>query len=79
MDLAVYEANTLQSERIVCIDENNPYFRMLHDTWGQRLREVFDSIEHPDWNGQDTAAPLMVQSPRNKPLKKITNAKEKLI
>jgi putative proteasome-type protease len=52
---------------------------MLHDTWGQRLREVFDSIEHPDWNGQGTAAPLMVQSPRNKPLKKITNAKEKLI
>lgn len=79
MDMAVYEANTLQSDRIVCIDENNPYFRMLHDTWGQRLREVFDSIEHPAWNGQSTAAPLMVQSPRNKPLKKITNAKEKLI
>jgi putative proteasome-type protease len=79
MDLAVYEANTLQSERIVCIDENNPYFRMLHDTWGQRLREVFDSIEHPDWKGQDTASPLMVQSPRNQPLKKITNAQEKLI
>jgi putative proteasome-type protease len=79
MDMAVYEADTLQSDRIVCIDENNPYFRMLHDTWGQRLREVFDSIEHPAWNGQSTAAPLMVQSPRNKPLKKITNAKEKLI
>jgi putative proteasome-type protease len=79
MDMAVYEADTLQSDRIVCIDENNPYFRMLHDTWGQRLREVFDSIEHPAWNGQTTAAPLMVQSPRNKPLKKITNAKEKLI
>jgi len=79
MDMAVYEADTLQSDRIVCIDENNPYFRMIHDTWGQRLREVFDSIEHPAWNGQSTAAPLMVQSPRNKPLKKITNAKEKLI
>lgn len=79
MDMAVYEADALQTDRVVCIDENNPYFRMLHDTWGQRLREVFDSIEHPDWNGQGTAAPLMVQSPRNKPLKKITNAKEKLI
>lgn len=79
MDMAVYEADALKSDRIVCIDENNPYFRMLHDTWGQRLREVFDSIEHPAWNGQTTAAPLMVQSPRNKPLKKITNAKEKLI
>lgn len=79
MDMAVYEADSLQSDRVVCIDENNPYFRMLHDTWGQRLREVFDSIEHPAWDGQHTASPLMVHSPRNSPLKKITNASEKLI
>lgn len=79
MDMAVYEADSLQSDRIVCIDENNPYFRMLHDTWGQRLREVFDSIEQPAWDGQNTTSPLMVHSPRNKPLKKITNASEKLI
>ena len=63
----------------MCIDENNPYFRMVRTTWGQKLREVFDAIEHPAWDGHDTAAPLLMPSSRNKPLKKIGNAREKLI
>jgi putative proteasome-type protease len=64
---------------VVCIDENNPYFQMLHGSWGQKLREVFDSIEDPTWDGGATEVPLMVASARNKPLKKITSPKEKLI
>ena len=79
LDLAVYEANRLQSDKITCIDNDNPYFRMLHDTWGQKLREVFDSIEDPTWNGAHTEVPLLSDNPRSQPLKKITNAKEKLI
>jgi len=79
LDMAVYKANALQSDRIVCIDHNNPYFRMLHDTWGQRLREVFDSIDHPAWDGRPSDAPLMDGSQRYAPLKKITHPKEKLI
>ncbi len=79
MDMVVYEANQLQTDRIVCIDENNPYFKMLHDNWGQKLREVFDSIEDPAWNGGQTAVPLMVASARSLPLKKITTPEEKLI
>jgi putative proteasome-type protease len=64
---------------VVCIDENNPYFKMLHGTWGQKLREVFDSIEDPQWNGGPTELPLMVQSGRGKPLRKITTPQERLI
>ncbi len=79
LDMAVYEADSLRSDKIVCIDDHNPYFRMLHDTWGQRLREVFDSIEHPAWDGRPTQAPLMEGSARHLQLKKITHAKEKLI
>ncbi|HSN74205.1 MAG TPA: peptidase, partial [Anaerolineae bacterium] len=55
------------------------YFQMLHGSWGQKLREVFDSIEDPTWDGSATKVPLMVASARNKPLKKITSPKEKLI
>jgi putative proteasome-type protease len=51
LDLLVYEGNQLQQRRIVCIDEHNPYFQMIHSTWGQRLREVFDSIDDPRWDG----------------------------
>ncbi len=79
LDMVVYEANQFQTDKVVCIDENNPYFRMLHNSWGQKLREVFDSIEDPLWNGGPTAVPLMQQSGANRPLRKITTPDEKLI
>ncbi|MEJ2803811.1 putative proteasome-type protease [Comamonas sp. BIGb0124] len=53
LDLAIYEADHLQSDQVVCIDEQNKYFRMLHDSWGDKLREAFDSIENPDWSSTD--------------------------
>ena len=79
MDLIVYEADQFQTERIVCIDEKNPYFKMLHDNWGVKLREVFDSIEDPQWDGGATDIPLMIGSERSLPLKKIANPNERLI
>jgi len=79
MDLVVYEEGRLASDRVVCIDETNPYFRMLHDTWGQRLREVFDSIEHPVWDGGATEVPLMVNGRRSRALRKISSPQERLI
>ena len=79
LDMAVYEVNRLQSDKITCIDDNNPYFRMVHSTWGQKLREVFDSIEDPTWDGAHTEVPLLCSTPRSQPLRKITNAREKLI
>ncbi len=79
LDLVVYEADQYQTEKVVCIDENNPYFRMLHDTWGHKLREVFDSIEHPVWNGNPTPSPLCASSGRSQVLKKIQTPDERLI
>ena len=52
---------------------------MLHDNWGQKLREVFDSIEDPMWDGGQTSVPLLVGSLRSLPLRKITTPQEKLI
>ena len=79
LDMVVYEANSFQTDKVVCIDENNPYFKMLHGSWGQKLREVFDSIEDPMWNGGATEVPLLVPSGRSLPLRKISNPDEKLI
>lgn len=79
LDMVVYEANTYSTDKVVCIDENNPYFKMLHNSWGQKLREVFDSIEDPMWTGGPTEVPLRLQSQRHLPLKKITTPEEKLI
>ena len=79
LDLVVYEADRLESDKVVCIDSDNPYFQMLHGNWGHKLREVFDSIEDPVWDGGATDIPLVVASARAKPLRKITTPDEKLI
>ncbi len=83
LDLLVYREGELQTERIVCIDEKNPYFKMIHDTWGERLREVFEGIEHPAWhvpgeNG-DPQFPLMIESERFETMRKITHPGEKIV
>jgi len=79
LDMVIYEADTFQTDKVVCIDDDNPYFRMLHSSWGQKLREVFDAIEDPMWNGEQTDVPLLTQSGRNRPLKKISTPQDKLI
>jgi putative proteasome-type protease len=79
LDLVVYDAHALHSNQIVCIDEQNPYFQMIRTTWGQRLRQVFESIEDPQWKGGETAFPMVIPSPRYEPMKKITHPGEKII
>ena len=79
MDLVVYEANAFRTDKLVSIDMGNPYYRMLHTSWGQKLREVFDSLEDPVWDDAHTDTPLRVMDAASKPLKKITRPEEKLI
>lgn len=79
LDLVVYEAGSFKTEKIVCIDEHNPYFKMVHDGWGQKLRAMFDSLEDPQWSDEPTEVPLMTPSARFKTLKKISSPSERLI
>ena len=79
LDLVVYEANRYATDKLVSIDMANPYYRMLHSSWGQKLREVFDGLEDPVWDDAHTETPLRVANSLNKPLKKITRPEEKLI
>ena len=79
LDLLVYRQGEYGSDRIVAIDERNPYFQMIRNTWGQRLREVFDSLEDPRWDGGETQHPLRVISERYEPMRKITHPGEKIV
>ncbi|MBT9488083.1 MAG: proteasome-type protease [Rubrivivax sp.] len=79
LDLLVYREGSFQTDQVVCIDEQNPYFRMIHDTWGQRLREVFESIDDPRWDGGDTAHPLMSPLRRYEPMRKIRHPGERIV
>ncbi|WP_298015008.1 proteasome-type protease [uncultured Aquabacterium sp.] len=73
LDLMVYEADSLQVDKLIHIDESNAYFRMIRSSWGQRLRQVFDSIPDPTWNGDqpDLAANVVPQHQAMNPLSKI--------
>jgi putative proteasome-type protease len=79
LDLLVYREGALRSDQVVCIDDGNPYFQMIRNTWGQRLREVFDSLEDPYWDGGETRYPLRVPSARYEPMRKITTPNEKIV
>lgn len=79
LDLLVYEAGQLKSERIAVLDEHNPYFQMIHTTWGQRLREVFESIDDPQWDGAEADHPLLASSERFEPMRKIASPDERII
>ncbi len=72
LDMVLYENNRYESDKIVCIDEGNPYFRMLHDRWGAELRNAFDTIESPHWDAerQTCASPLHAPGCRYQPLRK---------
>ncbi|OGA99808.1 MAG: peptidase [Burkholderiales bacterium RIFCSPHIGHO2_12_FULL_69_20] len=78
LDLLVYREGTFKSDQIVCIDEQNPYFQMIHSTWGQRLREVFEGIADPVWDGSAAEHPLAA-SGRYEPMRKITRPGERIV
>jgi putative proteasome-type protease len=79
LDLLVYQRDEFRSHRVAVIDEHNPYFRMIRTTWGQRLREVFEGIDDPSWDGAAAAHPLIVDSPRFEAMRKITHPGEKIV
>ena len=79
LDLLVYRDGAFRSDQIVCIDDENPYFRMIHDTWGQRLREVFEGIADPVWDGAAAEHPLRTASKRYEPMRKITRPEDRIV
>lgn len=79
LDLLVYREGELQSNQIVCIDEDNAYFQMVHKTWGRRLKEVFDGMEDPCWEGGTAGHPIRTNSSRYEPMRKIGNPVEKIV
>ncbi|MEO7161175.1 MAG: proteasome-type protease [Polaromonas sp.] len=79
LDLVVYEAGSLRSDKIVCIGNDNPYYQMMHNNWGKKLREVFDSIDDPVWDDAPTDVPLKMPAVRHAVLRKISTPQDKLI
>jgi putative proteasome-type protease len=79
IDLAVYKADSLRCDDLVCIDDTNPYFAMIRGSWGERLRQAFDGIDNPNWDSPDVRHPLRAPGGRYEVLRKLQNPDEKLI
>jgi len=50
LDMLVYEEGSLAVTRFVSIDEQNQYFHLLRNSWGQQLKNVFEGIDAPVWD-----------------------------
>ena len=62
IDLAVYREGALASQDVMCIDDQNPYYGMVHAAWGERLRVAFNGLETPTFGETTGAHPLCVAS-----------------
>ncbi|TAK90094.1 MAG: peptidase [Burkholderiaceae bacterium] len=49
IDMAIMETDALAIKSQRRIDESDDYFRMIHSTWGNGLRELFRQLPDPDW------------------------------
>jgi putative proteasome-type protease len=78
IDLVVYEAGALRSDALVCIDDDNPYFAMIRDSWGRGLTDAFRAIDSPDWSG-DARHPLRASGVRFEVLRKLGSRGDRLI
>ena len=58
LDLLVYEKNSFKADKLVTMDEANPYFQMIHQLWGEKLRAAFNSIAEPSWSGANKSSAI---------------------
>ena len=49
IDLVSYEIGALRVRMQSRIDETDPYFRRVHEQWGEGLRRVFADLPDPNW------------------------------
>ena len=49
IDLLIYQADSLRIGMQRRIDEDDPYYQMVHRQWGEGLRQVFAQLPNPDW------------------------------
>jgi putative proteasome-type protease len=48
IDLVVYNAGSLAIDRVRRIEQNDPYFTKLSQTWSEQLRAAVEKIEEFD-------------------------------
>jgi putative proteasome-type protease len=60
LDLLVYEKNSLKASKLVTLDDSNPYYKMIHQVWGEKLWAAVNSISEPSWSGTNKSSAISV-------------------
>lgn len=50
IDLLIYTRDRLKIGMQRRVEEDDPYFTMIHQQWGAGLRKVFAELPNPDWD-----------------------------
>ncbi len=50
LDLLVYEKDGFRVTHQIKIGQDNPYFTLIRNQWGERLRQVFAELPDPEWD-----------------------------
>ena len=50
IDLLVYNRDDLRIGMQRRVEEEDPYFTMIHQQWGAGLRKVFAELPNPEWD-----------------------------
>jgi len=69
LDLLVYERDALRVTKFVQIDQHKQYMQMIRNTWGTRLKQVFQEIPDPTWRDaqRDSGSPRLETEPTQPP------------
>jgi putative proteasome-type protease len=51
LDLVIVRRDEYRVSSHVDIDDDNRYFQMIRNGWGEALREAFSALPNPDWLG----------------------------
>lgn len=73
LDLMLLNKDDLENKLALTIDENNPYFSMLRNLWGQKLTEIIMEVENPDWSESQSTASIAAHTSRLGPIPRVEN------
>lgn len=55
LDLLIYRRDSLRVDEHIDIRADDAYFNLIHNQWGERLRQVFAELPPPPWGADDKA------------------------
>jgi putative proteasome-type protease len=57
IDMLTCETDALRVRLQKCVDESDPYYKLIHTEWGNGLKRIFSQLPDPQWEVNDPPMP----------------------